>query len=143
MKVNYALGRRLALAALVVGLLAAASGCGGGNSERASNLRPPVQVNVAVEIGDKRVSVSPTKIGAGPLRVIVSNQSSASSRLSIDGPRLRQSVGPINPQDTATLEVDVNPGQYKLSADGTAGVRPAVLTVGPKRPSAQNQLLLP
>jgi hypothetical protein len=38
--------------------------------------------------------------------------------------------------------VTVQPGTYSISADG-GGSRPAELTVGPKRPSAQNQLLQP
>ena len=117
-------------------------GCGGGG-ERANALRPPAPIVVAVEIGDARVSASPRRFGAGPLTILASNQSSASRRLTIDGPQLRQSVGPINPQDTATLKVNVNPGSYMISADGAGGPKPAALTVGPKRPSAQNQLLLP
>jgi hypothetical protein len=129
------------LAVVAAGMLPA-FGCGG-DDERASALRPPVPINVAVQIGDSRVSVSPRRFGAGPITIIASNQSGASRRLTIDGPRLRQSVGPINPQDTATLKVTVNTGPYTLSADGTAGPKPAEITVGPKRPSAQNQLLLP
>jgi len=64
-------------------------------------------------------------------------------RLTIDGPTLKQTFGPINPQDTATLKVSVKPGEYTLSADGSSSITPARLTVGPKRPSAQNQLLQP
>lgn len=119
-----------------------ALGCGGGG-ERANALRPPIPINVAVEIGDARVSASPRSFGAGPITIFASNQSGASRRLTIDGPRLRQSLGPINPQDTATLKVTVNPGSYTISADGTGGPKPAALTVGPKRPSSQNQLLVP
>jgi hypothetical protein len=118
------------------------TGCGGGG-ERANALRPPAPIVVAVEIGDARVSASPRRFGAGPISIVASNQSGASRRLTIDGPRLRQSLGPINPQDTATLKVTVNPGSYTISADGAGGPKPAELTVGPKRPSAQNQLLLP
>jgi hypothetical protein len=136
-------GRFFAVMLVVVaaGMLPA-FGCGG-DDERANALRPPVPINVAVEIGDARVSASPRRFGAGPITIIASNQSGASRRLTIDGPRLRQSVGPINPQDTATLKVTVNPGSYTISADGTAGPKPAAITVGPKRPSAQNQLQLP
>jgi hypothetical protein len=119
-----------------------AGGCGGGK-ERASNLRPPPTINVAVEIGEERVSVSPRKIGAGPIQVIASNQSSASHRLTIDGPQVRQSVGPINPEDTATLRVTLQPGEYTVSADESSSVSPGRLRVGAKRPSGQNQLLLP
>ena len=118
------------------------SGCGSGK-ERVSNHRPPSTINVAVEIGDVRVSVSPRRIGAGPIQVLASNQSTASHRLTIDGPAVKQTVGPINPDDTATFKVTLNPGQYTVSADDSTSVTPGRLQVGPKRPSAQNQLLLP
>jgi hypothetical protein len=120
----------------------AATGCGG-SDERDSRPRPPAPIEVSVEIGEQKVSADPAKLGAGPIVLLASNQSGASHQLTIDGPRLRQSVGPINPQDTATLKVTVRPGDYTVAADGTAAVRPAKLTVGPERPSAQNELLQP
>jgi hypothetical protein len=134
---------RTGLAALLFPLaLLLPAGCGG-TDERTSNLRPPATINVAVKIGDDAVDASPQKFGAGPIVVQASNQSSAAQRLTLEGPRVKQSVGPINPRDTATLKVNITPGEYTLSADGTAGVEPATLTVGQKRPSAQNQLLQP
>ena len=127
--------------ALLLGSLTTAA-CGGGE-ERTSNLRPPTPINIAVQLGEKRISASPEKFGAGPIVVIASNQSGASHTLTMEGPRVKQSVGPINPQDTATLKVSVNSGDYTLSTDSSASVEPAKLTVGPKRPSAQNKLLQP
>jgi hypothetical protein len=129
------------MAASVV-LPLAAYGCGG-NDERTSNLRPPTPINVSVRIGDDQISASPTKFGAGPIVVIASNQSSASHTLTIEGPRVKQSVGPISPQDTATLKVTVDTGEHTLSTDGSESVEPATLTVGTKRPSAQNKLQQP
>jgi hypothetical protein len=134
--------RRAAALAVVFVLPLFTYGCGGGE-ERTSNLRPPTPINLSVKIGDDRVSASPTRFGAGPVVVVASNQSSASHTLTIEGPRLKQSVGPINPQDTATLRVSVNPGEYTISTESSASVKPARLTVGPKRPSAQNKLLQP
>jgi hypothetical protein len=138
-------GGRLATVALAGALLAALpvfAGCGG-DDERTSNPRPPTAINVAVRIGDDRVIASPSRFGAGPINIIASNQSSASHRLTIDGPRLRRSVGPINPQDTATLKVSVTPGEYQLATDSSSSVKPVRLQVGAKRPSAQNELQLP
>jgi hypothetical protein len=141
--VSRAGGRFLALTLVCVGAgTLPMLGCGGGG-ERANALRPPAPIVVAVEIGDARVSASPRQFGAGPISIVASNQSGASRRLTIDGPRLRQSLGPINPQDTATLKVTVNPGSYTISADGAGGPKAAALSVGPKRASAQNELLLP
>jgi hypothetical protein len=130
-------------AALVVSLVVlTAAGCGGG-SQRKSTLRPPSGINVSVRIGQDGVTVSPARFGAGPIKLLASNQSTAAQRLTLDGPRVRRSVGPIPPAETGSMTVTVQPGAYSLSADGSGGLKPAKLTVGPKRPSAQNQLLLP
>jgi hypothetical protein len=131
-----------ALAAVVLALSLLGAGCGG-DGERTNSLRPPSAVNVAVQIGDERVSVSPRRIGAGPLNIIVSNQSSASHQVLIDGPRVKRSVGPINPEDTASLQVTVSPGEYIVSVEDSGTLTPGRLQVGAKRPSAQNELLLP
>jgi hypothetical protein len=129
-------------AVLAAAIALPVAGCGGAD-DRTNALRPPSPINVAVKIGDDRVSVSPTKFGAGPLTLLASNQSSASHRLTVDGPQLQQSSGPINPQDTATLQVTVTPGDLTISVDGSSSIKPAKVTVGPKRPSGQNDLLLP
>jgi hypothetical protein len=134
--------RAACVAAAGLSALLLMAGCGGGD-ERKSGLRPPVPIDVAVRIGDDSVVASPLKFGAGPIRFVASNQSNAAHRLTLDGPRVEKSVGPIPPQETGSMKVTVQPGEYSLSADGSAGVKPAKLTVGPKRPSAQNELLQP
>src|SRR3954451_7444770 len=103
------------------------AGCGA-DDNRDKN-RPPVPINVSVQLGARKVTVSPATFGAGPITLLVANQSGASQTVTIDGPRVRQSVGPINPQDTATLKVTVQPGDYTLATDEAAGLRPAKLTV--------------
>ena len=123
------------------GLVLLASSCGSSDDRNAN--RPPVPVNISIQLGPQKVTVSPAKFGAGPITLLVVNQSGATQTVTIDGPRVRQSVGPINPEDTATLKVTVQPGDYAVSTDESAGLRPARLTVGPKRPSGQNTLLLP
>ncbi len=114
-----------------------------GNDDDRDKNRPAVPINVSVQLGARKVTVSPAKFGAGPITLLVANQSGASQTVTIDGPRVRQSVGPINPEDTATLKVSVKPGDYTLASAEAGGLRPARLTVGPPRPSAQNTLLLP
>jgi hypothetical protein len=131
-----------ALAAVLCALVLTAAACGS-DDDNQNKVRPPIPINVSVQLGATRVTASPAKFGAGPITLLVSNQSGASQTLTIDGPRVRQSVGPVNPQDTATLKVSVGSGQYTLAADQAAGLKPATLTVGPKRRSSQNQLLLP
>jgi hypothetical protein len=117
-------------------------GCGE-NEERTSNLRPPTPINISVKIGEEEISASPTSFGAGPIVLIASNQSTASHILTIEGPQLKQSVGPISPQDTATLKVTVAQGEHTISSEGSENVEPATVTVGAKRPSAQNKLQQP
>jgi hypothetical protein len=131
-----------AVVAVALGLALLASGCGGDDEAR-SKERPAVPVNVSVLIGPERITASPDELGAGPVTFLIANQSGASQTLTIDGPRLQRTAGPIPPQDTATIKVDVQTGDYNISADEAAGVKPATLTVGPPRDSAQNQLLLP
>ena len=132
-----------ALATVVLLALAAvATGCGGDDEAR-SEQRPPVPINISVNLSAERVTASPDSFGAGPITLLVANQSGASQTLTIDGPRLRRSVGPINPQDTATVRLRVEPGEFTVSAAESAGLREATLRVGPERASAQDELLLP
>ena len=131
------------LAALaVLAIAAVGSGCGGDDEAR-SEERPPVPINISINLNEDGVTASPDEFGAGPITLLVANQSGASQTLTIDGPRLRRSVGPINPQDTATVRLRVQPGEFTVSAAESSGLRPARLQVGPERPSAQNDLLLP
>jgi len=137
--------RACASAAIVAGALGAV-GCGGKGSRFANDPRPPVPVNVTAAISDGRVAVSPMRVGAGPVLLVVSNQSTSSQEVSVssadggsnDAPT---KSGPINPQGTAQVQVDLKPGSYAI--DGGKGTRPARLTVGPQRGSAQNQVLQP
>jgi hypothetical protein len=130
----------LALAAVL--LLVVASGCGS-NDEARSEERPPVPINVSVVINDERITASPNEFGAGPITLLISNQSGGAQTLTIDGPRLRRSMGPINPQDTATVRLRVGPGEFTISAAESAGLPEETLQVGPERASGQNELLLP
>ena len=126
----------------VMALVVVAAGCGGGDEAR-SDERPPVPINISVNLNERGITASPEEFGAGPVTMLIANQSGASQTLTIDGPRLRRSIGPINPQDTATVRLRVEPGEYTVSAGESAGLRDTTLRVGPERPSAQNDLLLP
>jgi hypothetical protein len=125
----------------------AMAGCG--SSDYANDPRPPAPINVSAAITNHRVNVSPRSFGAGPITIIIANESDRAQRVTIQSnelgasrPGLKQSTGPINPDGTATLKVDVTEGDYQLSASGS-GVKPASVHVGRSRPSAQNQLLQP
>jgi hypothetical protein len=133
---------RLLVTVAAVALAGVATGCGGDDEAR-SEERPPVPINISISVDEDAVTASPDKFGAGPITLLIANQSRASQTITIDGPRLRRSLGPINPQDTATVRLRVEPGEHTVSAAESAGLREATLRVGPERPSAQNELLLP
>ncbi len=129
-------------------------GCGSDSSHK-NEPRPPRAVVIAAAITAQGVEVSPTTIGAGPINVIVTNRSAASQVATIEvndvassaaRPQtagLRQSTGPINPQDTAQLSVVVQKDTtYTLKTDDDK-IAPGRLNVGAERPSAQNDLPLP
>lgn len=123
-------------------LTAVAGGCGG-QTNYANDPRPPVVANVDAAIVQSHIQVSPKKVGGGPMRLNVANLTSKSHDVTLEPVAGGASAksGPINPQGTATIQLNVKQGTYRIRA--TAGISPAVLTVGPQRKSAQNQLLQP
>jgi hypothetical protein len=131
---------RLGAVVLAGGL--ALAGCGSEEKDFANNPRPPAPINVAAFISSDRVSVSPASFGAGPIILVITNQSGTSQEVTFTGSRVTQSTGPINPGDTGQIKVVVREGTYSLEA-GSGGVSPATLTVGPERESAQNEVLQP
>jgi hypothetical protein len=141
--------RTAALAPLAVAGLLALGGCGSSSADYKNDPRPPGPIVVTGYIDDQRVSVSPRSMGAGPISLIVTNQTSTAQRVTLEsagpigsGPGIKQVTAPISPQDTATLKVDVKPGSYSVHVAGGA-IRAARLRVGPERASAQNDLLQP
>jgi hypothetical protein len=122
------------------------AGCGGGVDYK-NTPRPAAPIVITASISKNAVSVSPKKFGAGPITLIVTNQTSASQQLTLEitsgAAGFKGRTGPINPRDTGQLKADLKtPGTYSVHVDGS-GIRAARLTVGKKRPSAQNDLLQP
>jgi hypothetical protein len=142
--------RRWAIVGLLVASGAvAASGCGGDEDVRANRPRPPAPIVVTASVSTTAVSVSPSQFGAGPIKLIVSNQTGASQQVTLEsdsppgsGPGVRQQTAPINPRDTASLSADVEPGRYRVAVRGD-GIEAATVRVGAQRPSAQNKVLQP
>jgi hypothetical protein len=127
----------LAAAVLLSALLFA--GCGRNDFE--NNPRPPVPAEVAVKIAKSGVGVSPRKFGAGLVNFTIANLTDRTGALAINGP-VDAASGAIPPGAAETIKVEMKSGSYEASVDGIA-VRPFSFTVGPERPSAQNDLLLP
>lgn len=124
------------------------AGCGD-DEDYKNDPRPPSPINVTAYVSPKRVSVSPARFGAGPIVVVVTNQSNTSQEVTFTS----ESAGTsgkgdvsqstlINPGDTGELKLNVAQGSYVVRT-GDESVRPATVTVGPSRASAQNELLQP
>ena len=140
--------RTAATAPLAVAAVVAIAGCGT-SSDYKNDPRPPSPIVLTASIDDQRVSVSPQRFGAGPISLIVTNQTKSAQRLTLEslqqagqGPGIKQETAPISPRDTATLKATVDPGRYSVHVSGDA-IAAAKLRVGPERPSAQNDLLQP
>jgi hypothetical protein len=136
--------RALSLAPVLCLAIAA---CGGG-ADYANKPRPASPINVTAAISTKKISISPKTFGAGPIVMIISNQTGQTQTVTLQTqelggsqPGIKQTSNPIGPKGTGTMQVDVRKGTYEISAKG--GVKAATLEVGDKRPSAQNELLEP
>ncbi|HEU4974795.1 MAG TPA: hypothetical protein VFT50_06860 [Baekduia sp.] len=142
---------RLLRTTIVVGAIAGSvAGCGSSDHQYRNGERPPAPIVVSASISDHEISVSPKRLGAGPITLVISNQSTAAQQITLEtsdapggGPGVTAvRTGPINPRETASVKADVAPGSYDLGARGS-DVRAAHLVVGHERPSSQNDLLQP
>jgi hypothetical protein len=135
---------RAALAALIA-LPFALSGCGGGD-DFANEPAPAPPVTVSAAISAARVTVSPARLGAGTIKLIASNQTATSQRLTLRSQgatvKLEQSTGPINPGDTASLTATLTAGRYRVTARSPA-IDPARIVVGTARRGSADGLLQP
>lgn len=135
------------LRALTVAVTAIAIvGCGGGKDFK-NNPRPPVPLQLTGVITQKAVTISPHKVGAGPVVITVSNQTGESHTLTLDGQGIQERVGPINPLDTAQIQKTLKPGTYQVKAGSdkatTGTIAPATLKIGKQRASGSDKVLLP
>ena len=93
----------------------------------------------------QRVQLSPTRVGAGPIRLVVANTAERSLEVRVDpvdtAGGFSARSGPINPGGTTTIAFDARTGTYRVSANGARGA--VRLQVGRPRPSAQDDVQLP
>jgi hypothetical protein len=121
------------------------SGCGGDDFE--NKPRPPVAVELTGVIQPDHVTVSPKRIGAGPVLITISNQTPDAHTITLEGETVKERVGPVNPEDTATIQKTLAPGRYEVRAGSSVAVpkeiTPAELVVGRARKNSNDKLLLP
>jgi hypothetical protein len=143
--------RQAAAAACALAAAFVLTSCGSDDSKRTNAERPPVPIVISASINDDAVSVSPKRFGAGPITLVISNQSTSSQQVTLEttddpggsSPGVKAiATGPISPRETASVKGDVKQGTYALRV-GADGVRAARIVVGKQRPSAQNELLQP
>jgi hypothetical protein len=137
-----------ALAAAATLSTALVVGCGNDDDYK-NEPRPPAPIVVSAAVTDKAVAVSPKRFGAGPVNLVVTNQTQHSQEITLETdeiggnePGIQQRTGPNNPGDTASLKADLKTGTYRVAVDSDS-IRAAALDVSGERPSAQNQLLQP
>jgi hypothetical protein len=132
----------LASATLTVSLLSC-----GGKEDFTNEPRPAAAIELTGVIQDKRVTVSPHEVGAGPVTITLSNQTQEAHTVTLEGESVRERVGPVNPLDTVTIQKTLDPGSYELRAGSARAVaeeiRPAELTIGKERKSSADQVGLP
>jgi hypothetical protein len=141
---------RMVGALSAMALVLAAAGCGSSNVTYENADRPPVPLSISIEVTASHVAVSPARIGAGPVALLIANESGRSREVTLTAARgsgrscveADASSGPINPQGAARMQLPLVEGTCVVGvADGS--LQAARLTVGPERESAQQDLLQP
>jgi hypothetical protein len=138
---------RITVAAAAL-LATAAAGCG--DTEPRTNLpRPPAPVMLTAAIHEDLIQVSPARVGAGPIVLVVSNQTGHPQRVTFETDELGSnragrtaSTPVIAPQGTGRLTIDARSGRYAVHTRERT-IRAARVRVGAPRKSSQNDLLLP
>ena len=140
--------RRFTGTLTAVAAAAAVAGCGGGSDDYENRPRPASPINITAAISDKKISISPKEFGAGPVTIVVSNQTASEQTVTLeteelggDKPGIKESSDPIAPRGTGTLTADVRQGSYAISVSD--GPEPVTIDVGRERASAQDRLLQP
>jgi hypothetical protein len=120
-------GRILPLVAV-----AALAACGADSSyDHDPRSAHPVPVTAA--IGEDSISVTPRRLGAGPVVLTVANRSSSAQAVTLEGDRgLMQTTSPLNPDGSARLAFRLGHGTYELRTRDRQ-IRPASLRVGGRR----------
>jgi hypothetical protein len=136
-------GRVLATCAIAAVLVA---GCGDEDFERRA--RAPVTIELSGVIQKDAVTISPARdLGAGPFEITISNQTDQPHTVRLEGERIKQDAGTVDPSDTLTFRQTLEPGRYEVFAGSEQAVpkeiEPAVLDIGADRRDSNSDLLLP
>jgi hypothetical protein len=141
--------RRLLAAALALAGTAGVAACGSGGPRKNVD-RPPTPVTLTGAIHERFVQISPARVGAGPITLVISNQTRRTQTVTMetDNPAGSNTVGhtvstsPIRPQATGRLTINAHRGDYLVHVEARR-IAAARVRVGKRRESSQNDLLLP
>jgi hypothetical protein len=131
----------LLLLAGLSALAATATGCG--SEDHPNEPRPASPIEVTARVDEKQVTVDPNSFGAGIVNFTISNQSDDTVELTFDGERLKTASNPIQPNGVGGFKLDLEEGEYEVTAGSQSDATPQTLRVGAERASSQNQVLLP
>lgn len=113
-----------------------------GDDDFANEPRPPAQIELTARISDRGVTVSPGRVGAGPVSITVSNQSGNPAALTLEGPT--DAIGEeLPPGAVGEFQATLAEGDYEVSGGPESDARAGTVEVGPERKTSQNKLLLP
>jgi hypothetical protein len=137
---------RIAVVLASAALLATACG---DTEPRENRERPAAPVTLTAAVHDDGIQVSPGVTGAGPIVLVVSNQTAKPQKVTFETDELGGRTGGntastplIEPQGTGRLSIDARTGRYAVHVRDRR-VRAAHVKIGPPRKSSQDQLLLP
>lgn len=130
---------------LTLAATALLAGCGEEDGDRAaaSASRGPLPVVVGVVVDLHGVQISPRAIGAGPVRLLVANQSGAPATVALSGggsARLRLRLAP---RGVRTVRSTLSAGELRVQARTRTGTRRALLRLGAPRPSSDDEPMTP
>jgi hypothetical protein len=118
-----------------------------GEDDFENEARAPVRIALTGVIQDDEVTISPAKVGAGPMEITISNQTDMERTITLEGESIREEGGAVQPGATLTLQKTLAPGSYEVRAGSERAVRreirPAILEIGAERENSNNELLLP
>src|SRR4051812_24928977 len=97
------------------------AGCGSDTSYK-NEPRPPSPIVVTASINKNAVAVSPKRFGAGPITLIVTNQTGVSQQVTVEinngQAGFKGRTGPINPRDTGQLKGNLGAGPIPCTWTG-------------------------
>ena len=142
-------GRKRSAATLASAIVSVAlvAGCGGGK-DFADQPRPAAPIQLNGVINSQGVQISPSNVGAGPVEILVSNQTGAPHTLELNGSDIATvTTAPIGAGNTGQIQATLKQGVYTVKAGNSHAVvrelKPARLVIGPERQDSNDQVGLP